>query len=104
MNYMFAGCSSLSFVFDFYKIHKTKSLYNLTENSKICIKAITGKTIFIYYLYDNTIQNIKNKNREDILSKLQILFLNGLELEDNRTLKEYNIQNISTLHLALKKK
>ena len=105
MELMFSGCSLLSSVFDFSIIYKTKSLY-LLENSKIFIKTIQGKAIFIYYLNDDTIQNIKNKIKikEDIPTELQLLFFNGKQLEDNRTLKDYNIHNKSTLHLVLKKK
>ena len=74
---MFEGCSSLSSIFDFSKIYETKSLSYLPGNSKIFIKTITGKTIFIYYLYDDTIKNIKNKIKikENIPSELQLLFL-----------------------------
>ena len=104
MNSMFKGCSLLSYVFDFYKIYKEKSLSYLL--SKIFIKTITGKTIYIYYLFDDTIQNIKNKIKikEGIPSEQQLLFFNGNKIEDNRNLKDYNIKNMSTLHLALKKK
>ena len=59
MSDMFFECSSLSALFDFSKIYETKSLLTLPENSKINIKTIKGNTIFIYYLNDDTIQNIK---------------------------------------------
>ena len=106
LNGMFDGCSSLSSVFDFHKIYETNSLSYLPENSKIFIKTIKGKTIFIYYLFDDTIQNIKKKIKikEGIPSELQLLFFNGQPLEDNKTLNDYNIQNKSNLHLAFKKK
>ena len=107
MNDMFYKCISLSSVFNFSKIYKTNSLSSLFDGiSKIFIKEITGKTIFIYYSNDDTIQNIKNKIKinEDIPPELQLLFFNRKQLEDSRTLKDYNIQNMSTLHLALKKK
>ena len=60
----------------------------------------------IYYLYDDTIKNIKNKIKikENIPSELQLLFFNGQQLEDCKTLKNYNIGNLSNLHLAIKKK
>ena len=103
---MFSGCKSLSSVFDFSKIYETKSLSYLPGNSKIYIKTIKGKTIFVYYLYDDTIENIKNKinKKENIPSELQLLFFNGQQLQDDKTLKYYNIENLSTLHLVLKNK
>ena len=103
---MFNGCSSLSSVFDFSKIYETKSLSYLPENSKIFIKTIKGETIFICYLFDDTIKNIKNKIKikENIPSELQLLFFNDQQLEDSKTLKNYNIENLSTLHLVIKKK
>ena len=103
---MFSGCKSLSSVFDFSKIYETKSLSYLPGNSKIYIKTIKGKTIFVYYLYDDTIENIKNKIKikENIPSELQLLFFNEQQLEDDKTLKYYNIENLSTLHLVLKNK
>ena len=106
MSDMFSGCSSLSSVFDFSKIYKTKSLSYLPGNSKIFIKTIKGKTIFIYYLYDDRIKNIKNKIKikENIPTESQLLFSKEQQLEDSKTLKNYNIENLSTLHLAIKKK
>jgi len=61
MNGMLTECSSLLSVFNFSKIHKAKSLFYLPGKSKIFIKTITGKIKFIYYSYDISIQNIKNK-------------------------------------------
>ena len=104
---MFEGCSSLSSVFNFSKIYETKSLSSLFDGfSKIFIKTIKGNTIIIYCLNDITINDIKNKIKfkEGIPIELQLLFFNDKPLEDNKTLKYYNIQNMSTLHLALKKK
>ena len=103
---MFDGCRSLSSIFDFSKIYETNSLSYLPGNSKIFIKTIKGKTLFIYYLYDDTIKNIKNKIKikENIPSELQLLFFNVQQLEDYKTLKYYNIENLSTLYLAIKKK
>ena len=63
MNGMLTQCSSLLSVFDFSKIHKVKSLFYLPGKSKIFIKTIIGKIIFIYDSYDISIQNIKNKSK-----------------------------------------
>ena len=108
LSHMFKGCSSLPSVFDFSKIYKTKSLSSLYDGIyKIFIKTITSKTIFIFCLNNGTIQNIKDeiKFKEGIPPELKLFILNGKKLEDcSKTLKDYNIQNMSTLHLALKKK
>ena len=104
MNDMFFRCTSLSSIFDFSKIYRTKSLSSLFDGFyKIFIKTITGKTIFIYSTNNDTIQNIKNsiKIKKGIPLDLQILFFNEQQLEDSKTLKDYNIQNMSTLHLVL---
>jgi len=107
MSDMFKGCSSLPSIFQYSKINELKSLSSLFVGiSKIIIKTITGKTISVSYLNDDTIQNIKNKINTNlgIPPELQLLFLNGNQLEDNKTLKDYNIQNNTILHLVLKKK
>ena len=55
-----------------------------------------------YHIYLKILNKIKIK--EHISSELQLLFLNGNQLEDNKTNKDYNIQNMSTLPLVLKNK
>ena len=103
MSYMFFKCSSLSSVFDFSKIYETKSLTFLPGNSKIFIKTINGKTIFVYYLYDDTIENIKNKIKikENIPTELQLLFFNDQQLEDSKTLRDYNILKFYHLEVVV---
>ena len=106
MNNMLEQCSSLSSYFDFSKMYITKSLTFLDDISKIKIKNIKGETILIINcLISETTKSIKNriKDKEGIPSELQLLYFNKKQLEDNKTLKDYKIKNMSTLHLVLKK-
>eukprot|EP01084_Bolivina_argentea_P055075 100988_1 len=70
----------------------------------IFIKTLTGKTIKLDVLPQDTIQNIKAKiqDKEGIPPEQQRLMYVGLPLENNRTLEDYHVLQESTLQLILR--
>ena len=104
MNRMFDGCSLLSSLFNYTEIYISKSLSSIADFSCIYIKNLNGDTILINCFVYDTIQKIKYriKDKKGIPPEQQSLFLKQKLLEDNKTLKEYNIQKMSTLNLLIK--
>ena len=88
--------ANLSLIFQCYKKEDGFTLF---------VKTLTGKTISLHNIRPIwAIKNLKeliSKNENIPFHELRLIFA-GLQLEDNKLIKEYNIQEESTIHTVLR--
>jgi large subunit ribosomal protein L40e len=78
--------------------------FPVLRSMTVFVKTLSGKTIIIDTHPSDSIDTIKQKiqDKEGIPSNLQRIIFCGKQLENNKTLLDYNIQNESTISVLLR--
>mmetsp|Transcript_15649 Transcript_15649/g.28047 ORF Transcript_15649/g.28047 Transcript_15649/m.28047 type:complete len:81 (+) Transcript_15649:268-510(+) len=71
---------------------------------QLFVKTLDGKTLTVDAEEEDTIEDIKNKimEKEGVPTDQQRLIFGGKQLEGQKTLADYDVQEDSTFHMVLR--
>mmetsp|Transcript_73415 Transcript_73415/g.147841 ORF Transcript_73415/g.147841 Transcript_73415/m.147841 type:complete len:96 (+) Transcript_73415:253-540(+) len=79
-------------------------LGRLRGGMQLMVKTLDGKTVTVEAEEEDTIEDIKNKimEKEGVPVDQQRLIFGGKQLDSDKTLADYDVQEDSTFHMVLR--